>query len=148
MFYWLCCLGKGLSPLKFFFHFLNYYSFQLKLYMVDLKWIWLKLKPKLEIFLYRPCMQKNSKSDPLSDLFPKMTHFFFFVFYLSFSSFPPFETAGMSPLSNTCLRVTGSACLTFFFFLISFSFPPFEMAGLDIWFFFFVFCCFWATYVY
>ena len=41
-------------------------------------------------------------------------------FFLSFSSFPPFETAGMNPLSDTCLRVTGSAGLTCFFFFLNF----------------------------
>jgi len=44
-----------------------------------------------------PICQNFSKS--LSDLFLKMTHFLFLlVFFLSFSTFPPFETVGMSPL--------------------------------------------------
>jgi len=58
-------------------------------------------------FLFDPICKKKFKSKPLSDLFPKMTYFLFLVFFLSFSSFPPFETAGMSPLSDTCQIVTG-----------------------------------------
>jgi len=72
-----------------------------------------------------------------------MTNFLFLlVFFLSFSSFLPFETAGMSSLSDTYLRMTNSAGLTCFFFIF-FSFPPFIMAGLDILFFFFSFYVFW-----
>ena len=64
-----------------------------------------------------------------------MTHFLFL-----FSSFPPFETAGMSPLSETCLRVTSLTILVLFFSIPPAtsrhvlerggSFPPFQMAEM------------------
>ena len=37
--------------------------------------------------------------------------------FWSFSSFPPFETAGMSPLSDTCQIVTSCCRFDFFFYL-------------------------------
>ena len=97
---------------------------------------WMKPEAEHDFFFSDPNANFFFKSDPLWKLITKMTHFYFLrFFFLSFSSFPPFQMAGMSPLPDMCQLVTGWDDVTFFFNFFC-SFPPFQLAGLIFLFFF------------
>jgi len=103
----------------------------------------LKLWHKDEFFFSQkkfqiwPPIRFISQNDPLS---------IFVGFFLSFSSFPPFETAGMSRHSDTCQILTGMQVWLLFFFNFFGHYRHFKWRDW-IFNFFFVFFFFWTTYI-
>ena len=111
----------------------SYPTTKIKSYVIK----WRRLHGLKDEFFFLTLMPKKIPYlTPYEYYSPKWPTFIFCGFFLSFFPFPPFETAGMSPLPwHLSTRDRRDRCDYFF------SLPPFEMAGLNflIFFRFFVF---------